>query len=702
MDRGVLHMVKQTIWCRRVCSRIDRALGNFEWMIQWGHVTTEYGLPFISDHNPMILTLHLVSKPGKLLFRFFNIWAEHDSFADIVERICGQSYATCKMKNIWLKLKALRPLDKAPVIDGYNAYFFKKAWVIIEDEVIQAIKELFNTGKLYKAVNCTTLTLQVIASVICEAQAGFIPGRRIADNIILAHELVKAYTRKNISDRCMIKIDLQKAYDSVEWSFLEQVLIELGFPMRFVVWIMECVPTVNYTIMLNGESTPPFDVAKGLRQGDPIFPFLFAIVMEYLSRSLNNLKEVKCFRFHPRCAKLGITHLSYADDLLLFARGDLSSISHIHGCFSHFSQVSGLQANLRKSSVYLGGGGVPQNVRMEIIQKLGFTIGELPFKYLGIPLATKKLSLMQWYPLVKKIVAKISLWTAKKLSYVGRVQLVHTVLFGIQSYWSQLLNFPTKVLKMIESYCRSYIWSGVNVITKKALVAWTECVRLNQRGLSLINLQLWNKAALAKFCWDVAHKQDRLWIKWIHAFYIKDKQLEEMAIPQQASWMVRQILSARTTLQQVQHKQYLKKSMISQFYLQLLRDRPRVSWKCLMFQNKARPNAIFTMWLHLHEKLLTADRLKILHWMQRQDVVRDNWDQHVQWVIQWAKGMTHRVQLYRMVYAEISHVTWIERNLRLFKKRSRRVDSIAREVAYICNVRATTGNSSLVQHFIFS
>lgn len=84
MDRGVLDMIKKQYGADRVCSRIDRALGNFEWMMQCGHMTAEYGLPFILDHNPMILTLHSASKPGKIPFRFFNIWAEHDSFADIV------------------------------------------------------------------------------------------------------------------------------------------------------------------------------------------------------------------------------------------------------------------------------------------------------------------------------------------------------------------------------------------------------------------------------------------------------------------------------------------------------------------------------------------------------------------------------------------------------------------------------------------
>ncbi|XP_019248680.1 PREDICTED: uncharacterized protein LOC109227945 [Nicotiana attenuata] len=305
---------------------------------------------------------------------------------------------------------------------------------------------------------------------------------------------------------------------------------------------MECVTTINYTTMVNGEPTQLFDAAKGLRQGDPISHLLFAIVMEYLSRNLTKLKEVKSFKFHPRCAKLGITHLSYADDLLLFARGDLNSISHIHECFNHFSQVSCLQANLKKSSVYFGG--VQQSTRLEIIQKLGYTIGELPFKYLNI-------------------VAMISSWTAMKLSYAGRVQLVQTVLFGIQSYWSQLFNLLAKVMKMIEAYCRSYIWSGINTIIKKFLKAWSRmCTLESSGGLGLINLQLWNRAAITKLCWDVASKQDRLWIRWIHVFYIKDKRLEDMAIPEQASWMVRQILSARTVLQQVQYKQQIKKSML--------------------------------------------------------------------------------------------------------------------------------------------
>ena len=225
----------------------------------------------------------------------------------------------------------------------------------------------------------------------------------------------------------MLKIDLQKSYDSVEWDYLEQVMCGLGFPEMFVNWIMKCVNTVNYSIVVIGQTLQSFDVTKGLRQGDSMSPFLFAIAMEYLSKLLKGLREDKQFKYHLRCSKLDITHLCFADDLLMFARGDLESLKAMQLCFSQFSQASGLQANLSKISIYCGA--VQQEVKNQIVQQLGYNMEELPFKYLGVPLSTKKMFVMQWYPLIEKIMARITSWTARKLSYAGRTQLVQTVLF---------------------------------------------------------------------------------------------------------------------------------------------------------------------------------------------------------------------------------------------------------------------------------
>lgn len=217
----------------------------------------------------------------------------------------------------------------------------------------------------------------------------------------------------------------------------------------------------------------------------------------------------------------------------------------------------------------------------------------------------KKIALIQWQPLIDRITRKISSWTAKKLSYAGRIQLVKSVIFGIQAYWAQLFILPSKVLKMIDAMCRSYIWSGTNTITRKSYVAWDRmCTPKSTRGMNIINLLIWNKAAIAKVCWDLAHKEDKLWIRWINAYYIKHQQIQTMPIPKQACWIVRRIIVARDVLQQTQCSRGDKET-IKHIYLQLLGNLPRMSWKSLVFRNSTRPKAIFSLWLMLHGRLPT-------------------------------------------------------------------------------------------------
>ncbi|XP_021767732.1 uncharacterized protein LOC110732122 [Chenopodium quinoa] len=189
---------------------------------------------------------------------------------------------------------ALKGIDntKAPSIDGFNSFFFKRAWHIVKDDIYASVIDFFNNGTLPKQWNCTTITLvpkvlsashvkdfrpiacctvvyklisevitarpvAIIGEVIDDAQAGFIPGKHIGDNILLATELIKGYDHKFISPRCMVKVDLKKAYDSVEWGFLITVMQELGFPQRFVDWIWNSLTSVSYSILINGFPAPP-------------------------------------------------------------------------------------------------------------------------------------------------------------------------------------------------------------------------------------------------------------------------------------------------------------------------------------------------------------------------------------------------------------------------------------------------------------
>ncbi|XP_070057136.1 uncharacterized protein [Nicotiana tomentosiformis] len=359
--------------------------------------------------------------------------------------------------------------------------------------------------------------------------------------------------------------------------------------------------------------------------------------------------------------------MCFADDLLMFAGGDLHSIVALNQCFLKFSMASGLQENLAKSCVYFGG--VKQNDRKQILQQMGYSQRESPFKYLGIPLSMKKLSLIQWQPLIAKIIAKISSWTAKRLAYVGRK-----------------LHLP-----------------GTTTITRRALVAWNKvCTPKSIGGLNLVNLHLWNKVAIAKTCWDLAHKKDKIWIKRIHTYYIKRYQLEDITIPQQASWMVRKIFEARSTLDRISITFKEGKCYIRQIYFQLLGDAPRVYWKSLIFKNEAKPKTKFIMWLRLHGKLLTADRLN--NWgvqMKRHPFSATTWEQQIQWALKSAKGRSQSAQAFKTIYAEVSYAVWIERNKRVFEGVSKEVDNIARNIAYLCNVRASPRIRSLVQSWSF-
>nr|XP_009611922.1 uncharacterized protein LOC104105365 [Nicotiana tomentosiformis] len=295
-------------------------------------------------------------------------------------------------------LQSLKDLlaDKAPSIDGFLAEFFKQYWHLIGKEVKKATMQFFQTGKLLKKVNCTTVTLvpkvknptfvkefrpraccttlyKLIAKVITArlklvvdylvgpSQSTFIKGRNILDNVIVAHEMVQCYTQKGVSPRCLVKVDIRRAYDSVKRGFDRMVLLEYGMPGKFVNVIMECVSTVSYSLLFNGGLTPRFQAKRGLRQGGPMFPCLFVLVMEYLNRSLKQLRHNPNFNYHPRCSKLDIVHICFADDLIMCCRADPISKKLMLQQLHHISAVSGLKENLEKSSfAFWATGAAPQ------------------------------------------------------------------------------------------------------------------------------------------------------------------------------------------------------------------------------------------------------------------------------------------------------------------------------------------------------
>lgn len=136
--------------------------------------------------------------------------------------------------------------------------------------------------------------------------------------------------------------------------------------------------------------------------------------------------------------------------------------------------------------------------QQHIMDMLGFSKGDLPFRYLGVPLSTKRLTVIQCEPLIEKMLGRINSWTTKFLSYAGRAMLVKSVLFSIQIFWDQVFIMPKKIIQFIEAICRRFLWTGVAEPTKKALIARDKmCTPKVAGGLNFINVELWNKAAIA-------------------------------------------------------------------------------------------------------------------------------------------------------------------------------------------------------------
>jgi len=172
--------------------------------------------------------------------------------------------------------------------------------------------------------------------------------------ILILQELLRQYGRKRSSPHSLLKVDFKKAFDSVQWEFLENLLRYLGFPDRFVFLIIQCVSTASFSVAVNGDLHGFFQGKSGVRQGDPLSPYLFICCMKYFSMMFKLASQQVGFHFHPKCGVQGISHLAIADDILLLSRGDSSSVHYILQQLTLFGQTLGLDINPQNSSIFLG------------------------------------------------------------------------------------------------------------------------------------------------------------------------------------------------------------------------------------------------------------------------------------------------------------------------------------------------------------
>ncbi|KAG5224356.1 RNA-directed DNA polymerase, eukaryota, Reverse transcriptase [Salix suchowensis] len=415
------------------------------------------------------------------------------------------------------------PDDKSPGTDGYNSCFFKTSWETVGDDFVAAVEHFFKTTSMPRCINTTRIILipkvetpghlndyrpisccsviykcisKIIAkrikaslgTVISKSQSAFLPGRNISEAIFLVQELMHNYHRQGGIPRCAIKVDLRKAFDTLNWNFIIQALGKVGIHPTVINWIRVCITTPSFTVNINGEDHGFFQASRGLRQGDPLSPYLFVLAMEGLNEILQAVTLDPAFTFHWRCKALRITHMSFADDLILFSRGDPSSVKILKSALDTFSKLSGLSINHNKSSVFAAG--VSQDMQSSLASILGISVSNAPPTYLGVPLITTRLTNADCFPLVDRIKSRIGLWTTATLSYAGR-EFRSRVGNGKNTflwfdYWMPMGMRPSDILSQ-----RSFSSSMLSWQAKVADIIEND--RWSFPQIPLLNQQIWSR-----------------------------------------------------------------------------------------------------------------------------------------------------------------------------------------------------------------
>ena len=313
-------------------------------------------------------------------------------------------------------------------------------------------------GGLYKILTkvLANRIKRVLDKVISKSQNAFVKGRQILDAVLIANELVDSTMRKEQGLVC--KLDIEKAYDSISWEFLYQVMNRMGFGTRWLSWIKWCISTASFSVLFNGSPTGFFPSSKGLRQGDPLSPYLFVIGMEAISCLINRAVEGNYFAGSRIAVGRGedmvISHLLYADDTLIFCQANKEQLKYLSWILMWFEALSGLKINLNKSEVIPIG--IVDNVE-ELASELGCKVGSLPTPYLGLPLGAKHKAIGVWDSIEERFRKRLASWKMQYISKGGRATLIRSTLSSLPIYYLSLFRMPQRVCARLERIQRQFL-----------------------------------------------------------------------------------------------------------------------------------------------------------------------------------------------------------------------------------------------------
>ncbi|GKD58632.1 RNA-directed DNA polymerase, eukaryota, reverse transcriptase zinc-binding domain protein [Tanacetum coccineum] len=402
---------------------------------------------------------------------------------------------------------------------GCNSTFIALIPKNPDANMVKDFRPISLIGSIYKIIAkiLTNRLVGVLGDIVNEVQSAFISERQILDGPFILNEIMQ-WCRRRKKQSMIFKVDFEKAYDSVRWDFLDDILVKFGFGIKWRGWIQNCLNSSKGSILVNGSPTEEFQFYKGLKQGDPLSPFLFILVMESLHISFQRVVDVGMFTGIKLSSSLNISHLFYADDAIFLGQWNDSNIDTLVHVMECFYRVSGLRINLCKSKIM--GIHVDADRIKSAASKLGCLVLNTPFLYLGTKVGENMSRVHAWKEVIVKIKSRLSNWKLKTLSIGGRFTLLKSVLGSTPIFHMSIYKVPSSVLHLLESI-RSHFFHGHDPRSKKASwVNWNKVLTAKERGgLGVSSLYALNRGLMCKWVWRFFAHKSLLWSRVIKAIH---------------------------------------------------------------------------------------------------------------------------------------------------------------------------------------